>query len=345
MSGRNPSLPAQKTVVFAFTPPGVEQTRRGEWPVLFAASSPQPLLSDFAEPDSPLLRKLSSAGVEPGSKIRFCAVSSTLSPTGLRSPEALRESALDLGAVKFRQSGRKETFLLVTRDLLEDLFSPVADSGPSVDKKTDALSPAQRRHTKRGHPSADALDWDESVSLTKRLLDDDRPRDAALIAIGCYLGLRISDILPLRWCDLEGESLTLREKKTGKLRSMKINPALSAILLRCRNAVGAEEYSERYIFESWVKEYKHPVTRQAADGMLKRIREDYGIKSAKVFSCHSLRKTFGRRVWLQECEKGRGEQALYLLCEVFGHANVNITKRYLGIRQEEILSVYDSLTK
>ena len=85
------------------------------------------------------------------------------------------------------------------------------------------------------------------------------------------------------------------------------------------------------------------MTRQAVDKMLKLVKMKYRIRSAKVFSSHSLRKTFGRRVWLQECDKGRGDQALLLLCDVFGHANVATTKRYLGIRQEEILSVYDSL--
>lgn len=82
---------------------------------------------------------------------------------------------------------------------------------------------------------------------------------------------------------------------------------------------------------------------QAVDKMLKWAKVRYRIKSAKVFSSHSLRKTFGRRVWLQECDKGRGDQALLLLADVFGHANIATTKRYLGIRQEEILSVYDSL--
>ena len=69
----------------------------------------------------------------------------------------------------------------------------------------------------------------------------------------------------------------------------------------------------------------------------------YHIKSAKNSSSHSLRKTFGRRVWLQECDRGRGDEALLLLADVFGHSNIAITKRYLGIRKEEILSVYDSL--
>ena len=85
------------------------------------------------------------------------------------------------------------------------------------------------------------------------------------------------------------------------------------------------------------------MTRQAVDLMLKKVRVRYRVMSAQVFSSHSLRKTFGRRVWLQECDRGRGDQALLLLCDVFGHSSIAITKRYLGIRQEEILSVYDSL--
>jgi len=83
--------------------------------------------------------------------------------------------------------------------------------------------------------------------------------------------------------------------------------------------------------------------RQAVHLILKKVKDRYHVTSAKVFSSHTLRKTFGRRVWLNECDRGRGDQALVLLCDVFGHANVATTKRYLGIRQEEILSVYDAL--
>ncbi len=41
--------------------------------------------------------------------------------------------------------------------------------------------------------------------------------------------------------------------------------------------------------------------------------------------------------------KTRDDEALLLLADVLGHSNIAITKRYLGIRKEEILSVYDSL--
>ena len=60
------------------------------------------------------------------------------------------------------------------------------------------------------------------------------------------------------------------------------------------------------------------------------------------FSCHSLRKTFGRQVYNMNSENS--ELALVKLMELFNHSSLAITKRYLGLRQEEILQTYDCLT-
>ena len=38
-----------------------------------------------------------------------------------------------------------------------------------------------------------------------------------------------------------------------------------------------------------------------------------------------------------------GEMALVMLSELFNHSNIAITKRYLGLRKEEILHCYDLL--
>ena len=193
---------------------------------------------------------------------------------------------------------------------------------------------------KGGHKEADAMDWNEAMTLIDKMAADGRPRDALLIAAGCYLGLRISDLLQLRWRDLLSDTIIVREKKTGKERQLRVNPALQKFTSSCRSALGRPG-EDAYIFVAEGK--KTPISRQAVDVMLKQVRVKYRVKSAKVFSSHTLRKTFGRRVWERECDKGRGDQALLLLCEVFGHSSIAITKRYLGIRQEEILSVYDSL--
>ena len=75
--------------------------------------------------------------------------------------------------------------------------------------------------------------------------------------------------------------------------------------------------------------------------ILKDIKKKYGIKSVKNFSTHSLRKTFGRHIY--ERADSNGEMALVMLSELFNHSNIAITKRYLGLRKEEIMQCYDML--
>lgn len=184
------------------------------------------------------------------------------------------------------------------------------------------------------------MDWNEAMQLIDHMYENGEYRDALLIASGCYLGLRISDLLFLLWADLLSDEMVIEEKKTGKRRTLRINTNLQRFAAKCRKNMGSPSI-DAYVFVAEGK--KTPITRQAVDKMLKSVKVRYRVKSAKVFSSHTLRKTFGRRVWLQECDRGRGEQALLLLCDVFGHSNIAITKRYLGIRKEEILSVYDAL--
>lgn len=193
------------------------------------------------------------------------------------------------------------------------------------------------------HEAADALDWDEAMRLITRLERDKRYRDAMLIAAGCFLGLRISDLLTLSWNDLLSDTIRLNEKKTGKKRVLRVNAELKRHAERCSEELEIEDLDD-FVFRNTNTSVNQHFSRQRAAQILSEIKVTYKVKSARVFSAHSLRKTFGRRVWQNECENNRGEQALVLLCDVFGHANVQITKRYLGIRQEEILSVYDSLS-
>ena len=197
--------------------------------------------------------------------------------------------------------------------------------------------------TKISHPAADAMDWNEAISLIQQLTADGRYRDSMIISVGCMLGLRVSDFVQLKWKDLlHGELLTVIEKKTGKTRRLKINNALQAQTELCFKHLKNKD-EDTYIFNTTHFKGKRPMSRIRVHQILKGIKKDYDIKTANVFSCHTLRKTFGRRVWLNECKKGRGDQALELLKELFGHSHVMITKRYLGIRQEEILALYDKL--
>lgn len=73
---------------------------------------------------------------------------------------------------------------------------------------------------------------------------------------------------------------------------------------------------------------------------LKEIKAKYSIK-VEHLSTHSLRKTFGRKV--VESAGENSEMALIKLSELFNHTSPQITRRYLGLRQEELMEVYESL--
>lgn len=206
-----------------------------------------------------------------------------------------------------------------------------------MSKKSNSIPKAH------AHASADAMDWDEAIALIHRVHDDGKIRQAMLLACGCHLGLRISDLLTLTWGQLlEAEPIVLTEKKTGKKRMLKVNSALSSFAHECMLELNITNPSE-LVFIGRQSKNKTAITRQRADQILRSIAKEYNVKSARNFSAHTLRKTFGRRVYNQFCNEGRGDFALQLLGDVFGHSSTRITKRYLGISRDEILSAYDNL--
>ena len=80
---------------------------------------------------------------------------------------------------------------------------------------------------------------------------------------------------------------------------------------------------------------------QRINVLFKSIKIKYGLK-IEHFSTHSMRKTFGRKV--VETAGENSELALIKLSELFNHADIQTTRRYLGLRTEELLETYDMLS-
>lgn len=191
---------------------------------------------------------------------------------------------------------------------------------------------------KHSTTTADYLEWDTAISLIHKLEMDGDYKTSLLIAIGIFTGLRISDILSLRWQQiLNVDEFTIEEKKTGKMRSIRLNKQLQAHIKDCYENIQPGS-PKAYILVS----QKHCVfSIQRINIILKDIKTRYRMK-IRNFSCHTLRKTFGRQVYNMNCENA--EMALIKLMELFNHSSVAITKRYLGLRQEELLETYDCLS-
>ena len=186
--------------------------------------------------------------------------------------------------------------------------------------------------------TADFLVWSDAMNLIRKLAKDGNYKMSLLIALGCFTGLRISDILALRWNQiLYAEEFTIIEKKTGKQRTLRLNPQLQKHIQECYGQIKPIGIKAPIL----VSQKGTVFTVQAINRILKEIKKKYRLK-IKNFSCHSLRKTFGRQVYTMNGENS--ELALVKLMELFNHSSVSITKRYLGLRQEEILQTYDCLS-
>ena len=186
--------------------------------------------------------------------------------------------------------------------------------------------------------TADYLVWSDAMNLIRKLAKDGNYKMSLLIALGCFTGLRISDILALRWEQiLSTEEFTIIEKKTGKKRVLRLNSQLQQHIKECYEQIKPISVKSPIL----VSQKGTVFTIQRINVILKEIKRKYRLK-VKNFSCHSLRKTFGRQVYNMNSENS--ELALVKLMELFNHSSLAITKRYLGLRQEEILETYDVLS-
>lgn len=183
------------------------------------------------------------------------------------------------------------------------------------------------------------LEWNDFISIITRLEHDENYKFCLLISAGVFTGLRISDLLTLRYSDLlKGEVFSIREQKTKKQRSIKVNKNLKEIVERIFKKTKIKDPNQLIFINKYGTK---PIDKSYVNVKLKEIIKKYRIKLDGNVSTHTFRKTLGRRV--MEINEYSNE-SLVLLMELFGHSSMSITKRYLGIRQKEIHDVYDSLT-
>jgi integrase len=183
-----------------------------------------------------------------------------------------------------------------------------------------------------------SLDWDNFRSLVSKLERDGEYKYCLMLAIGVFTGLRISDLLQLRFSQFDNtEILTIQEKKTKKTRRIKINQDLKEIVSRVKGKMNITN-PDQFIF---LNRYgTKPIDRCWVNVNLKRIFKKYGVEVDGNISSHMFRKTLGNRVLRLNNYSG---ESVILLMDLFGHSSPAITKKYLGIREREILDVYDSL--
>lgn len=148
-----------------------------------------------------------------------------------------------------------------------------------------------------------------------------------LFEIGINTGLRISDIIRLRKKHVCGEWIETVEQKTGKVTRIPLNVQLRQIIQdRCRDLE-----QDDLLFPSRMRiiggpQFERPMTRRNAYNDIRAIADAYGL--GDHIGCHTLRKTFG--YWHYKKNKD-----LELLRQWFNHATQAVTRRYIGIDEDE----------
>lgn len=181
----------------------------------------------------------------------------------------------------------------------------------------------------------------EKLELFKNYFRNVKPnaRNYALVIIGLNSALRISDILHLTYGDVYDFSkrewkshIVVKEQKTGKTNRIYMNANI-------RNVVKSEMTSSvkapsDWLFYSQKKQKNQPLSRYQAYRIIKEAAAYAGLDAA--ISCHSLRKTFGYHAWKQGTPPA-------LLMNIYNHSTFQVTKRYLGIEQDDKDRVFETI--
>jgi integrase len=176
--------------------------------------------------------------------------------------------------------------------------------------------------------TSDYLDFEKMMYKSKNLLQNPKTSIyGSYIIIATNTGLRGGDLLKLTFEDLRNEKLTIIEGKTKKTKTIAINENIKELV---------NKYGKGKTGSPFITQKKGVVSIQHLNVQLKKLIKEKGLK----ISSHSMRKTFGRRVYFQNNES---EKALMYLMDLFNHSSMAITKKYLGIRQEELDNIYLNL--
>ncbi|OAB78764.1 tyrosine-type recombinase/integrase [Cochleicola gelatinilyticus] len=173
------------------------------------------------------------------------------------------------------------------------------------------------------------IDYNKALHKGLKLIKSkENPNFGLLIICGINLGLRIDDLLQLTFDQLKQDSFTIEEGKTKKKRTLKVNDAIKNALKHFEDDItyqlGGSPFTSQ---KGSVYSVQH----------INRLMKKYF--KGKV-SSHSLRKSFGRRVWLND---NQSERALVYLSQLLNHSSTHTTRTYLGIQQEELDNIYMNL--
>lgn len=187
--------------------------------------------------------------------------------------------------------------------------------------------------------TSDYLSYSDYQRLVQTLIDEKKYWWACYCILSFCTGLRFSDVSRLTWEDiLDQRKIIITAKKTNKTHVIPIGENASDHFSTLYEKMGSPNKSEIILKNHKGFEDK-PVSSQYVNRTLKSWIRKYNL-DIENFSTHSFRKTFGRYVYEKS---GRDDKALLYLNRIFKHTSLDTTIIYLGVRDDEISTIFKSI--
>lgn len=173
-------------------------------------------------------------------------------------------------------------------------------------------------------------------------------RNKMLFIIGINVGIRGSDLRTLQWSfffdkqedgDLNFKTFytlqPLKQRKQKKYVKLFFNQAVKQVIENYVSEYPIENLDD-YLFAS--RKGDKPVTVKTLWRIIKETANEAGIE--QNIGSHSLRKTFGFWCWHEAEDKNK---ALVVLQQIFNHSSTNVTSKYIGILDDEMKDMFNSI--
>lgn len=195
-----------------------------------------------------------------------------------------------------------------------------------------------RKGVERTYLLQEEVDRIEKVAVRPGSLEK-AARD--IFIVECYTGLRISDLLLLKWSDYDGYNISIRMKKTHRKVVVPVLDKVRLILESYRNifADGSEYVFPLLEFSSpcsgpFIEDRAILSATATINNRLKKIAERAGV--SKTVSSHVGRHSFATMLI------SRGA-SIYDVKELLGHSDVRVTQVYAHMTDNRRRTVMDLL--
>lgn len=175
--------------------------------------------------------------------------------------------------------------------------------------------------------TVDAIKNPDTIKLISHLLEVRFSKQMSQVwNIGLNLALRVSDLLSIKFTDIQDDRLIIKEGKTGKQANIKLNVKAQLLI----NQIHLDHPNHVFLFQSYLSQHAinslpKPLTRRAVSQAFAEVGKEVKVK----LGTHSMRKTRGFMLYNNTKDIAR-------VMNMLRHSSVGVTLRYIGITQDDV---------